>query len=77
LLSDTSPPTPIPATTPSANSAGRTGPTIETIFVIIKSAISFWEFSLRGKEKVTGEWDLVCLSYNIKRLHGLKLGLAG
>ena len=51
--------------------------TIETIFGIIKSAIGFREFSLRGKEKVTGEWDLVCLSYNIKRLHGLKLGLVG
>lgn len=43
----------------------------------IKSVIGFREFSLRGKEKVTGEWDRVCLSYNIKRLHGLKLGLAG
>lgn len=51
--------------------------TIETIFGIIKSVIGFREFSLRGKEKVTGEWDLVCLSYNIKRLHSLKLGLAG
>ena len=51
--------------------------TIETIFGIIKSVIGFREFSLRGTEKVTGEWDLVCLSYNIKRLHSLKLGLAG
>lgn len=51
--------------------------TIETIFGIIKSTIGFREFSLRGKERVTGEWGLVCLSYNIKRLHRLKLGLAG
>jgi len=32
--------------------------TIGIIFGIIKSAIGFREFSLRGKEKVTGEWDL-------------------
>ena len=51
--------------------------TIETIFGIIKSVLGFRGFSLRGKEKVTGEWELVCLSYNIKRLHTLKLGLTG
>ena len=27
---------------------------------------------LRGLEKVKGEWTLVCLSYNLKRLHRLK-----
>ncbi len=30
-------------------------------------------FSLRGLDKVTGEWDLVALAYNCKRLHKLKL----
>ncbi len=45
--------------------------TIETIFGVIKSVFGFRIFSLRGKEKVTGEWELVCLSYNIKRLHTL------
>jgi hypothetical protein len=32
---------------------------------------SFRGFSLRGKEKVSGEWTLVCLAYNLKRLHGM------
>lgn len=51
--------------------------TIETIFGIIKSVLGFRGFSLRGKEKITGEWELVCLSYNIKRIHTMKLAMAG
>jgi transposase len=45
--------------------------TVETTFGIIKSVMGFRGFMLRGLEKVTGEWDLVCLSYNLKRLHSL------
>ena len=30
--------------------------------------MGFRQFLLRGLEKVTGEWDLVCLAYNMKRL---------
>ena len=33
-------------------------------------------FSLRGLDKVAGEWDLVALAYNCKRLHKLKLEMA-
>ena len=33
----------------------------------------FTEFSLRGCDKVAGEWDLVALAYNCKRLHKLKM----
>ncbi|MGB5710090.1 MAG: transposase, partial [Waterburya sp.] len=29
------------------------------------------QFSLRGLTKVQGEWSLVCLAFNLKRLHGL------
>ena len=29
----------------------------------------FNQVSLRGKEKVSGEWTLVCLAYNLRRLH--------
>lgn len=47
--------------------------TVETTFGIIKSVLGFREFSLRGLEKVTGEWKLVCLTYNIKRLHRMVL----
>ena len=49
--------------------------TIETIFGVIKSVLGFRGFSLRGKEKVTGEWELVCLSYNMERLHTLTQGV--
>lgn len=29
---------------------------------------------LRGLEKVRGEWTVVCLGYNLRRLHGLGAG---
>jgi transposase len=45
--------------------------TVEPVFGIIKSAIGFRGFSLRGKEKVEGEWTLVCLAYNLKRMWNL------
>ena len=38
---------------------------------IIKEVLGFRQFSLRGLAQVTGEWILVCLAYNIKRLHTL------
>jgi len=31
------------------------------------------QFSLRGLTKVTGEWTLVCLAWNLKRLAVLRL----
>ena len=37
----------------------------------IKEVLGFRRFSLRGLDKVRGEWDLVCLALNIKRLGGL------
>jgi transposase len=45
--------------------------TVEPVFGIIKAAMGFRQFLLRGLRKVTGEWNLVCLAYNLKRLHGL------
>ena len=51
--------------------------TVETVFGIIKSVLGFRGFSLRGLEKVSGEWGLVCLSHNIKRLHTLKIAMMG
>ena len=38
----------------------------------IKEALGFGRFSLRGLQKVQGEWDLVCLALNIKRTRGLQ-----
>ena len=37
----------------------------------IKVVLGFRRFSLRGVEKVRGEWHLVCLALNIKRMRGL------
>lgn len=49
--------------------------TVEPVFGIIKNVLKFTRFSLRGLEKVRGEWELVALSYNLKRLHKLKFPL--
>ena len=45
--------------------------TVEPVFGIIKYVLGFRQFLLRGYENVQGEWQLVCLSYNVKRLHRL------
>ena len=50
--------------------------TVEPVFGIVKSVLGFSHFSLRGLDKVAGEWDLVALAYNCKRLHKLKLEMA-
>ena len=47
--------------------------TVEPVFGIIKSVMEFRQFSLRGLTKVTGEWTLVCLAWNLKRLAVLRL----
>ena len=49
--------------------------TVEPVFGIIKSVLGFRQFRLRGREKVSLEWTLVCLAYNLKRLHRLNAGL--
>ena len=40
----------------------------EPVFGIIKSVMGFRQFSLRGLEQVKGEWNLVTLAWNIKRM---------
>jgi len=35
--------------------------------------MGFRQFSLRGLEKVTGEWTLVTLAWNVKRLNVLRM----
>ena len=45
--------------------------TVEPVIGIIKEALGFRQFSLRGMWAVAGEWCLVCLAYNLKRLHML------
>lgn len=46
--------------------------TVEPVFGVIKHAMGFRQFLLRGEEKVAGEWELLTLAYNCKRLHNLK-----
>ncbi len=43
--------------------------TVEPVFGIIKEVMGFRRFLLRGLKKVEGEWGLVCLAYNCRRLH--------
>ena len=47
--------------------------TVEPVFGIIKSVMGFRQFSLRGLKKVSGEWTLVCLAWNLKRMAVLRL----
>ena len=49
--------------------------TVEPVFGVIKAVLGFRQFLLRGMRKVSGEWNLVCLTYNLKRLHRLGAGL--
>ncbi len=42
--------------------------TPEPVFGIIKSVMGFRKFSLRGLDKVRGEWSLVTMCWNIKRI---------
>ena len=45
--------------------------TPEPVFGIIKSVLGFRQFLLRGLDKVRGEWNLVTMAYNEKRLFAL------
>jgi transposase len=48
--------------------------TVEPVIGIIKETLGFRQFSLRGLLAAAGEWCLVCLAYNLKRLHILTAG---
>jgi transposase len=48
--------------------------TVEPVIGIIKETLGFRQFSLRGLLTAAGEWSLVCLAYNLKRLHILMAG---
>jgi len=47
--------------------------TPEPVFGIIKSVLGFRQFRLRGLDKVRGEWTLVTLAWNLKRMFALSL----
>lgn len=45
--------------------------TVEPVIGIIKSVLGFRQFLLRGLDNVKGEWNLVALAWNLKRMHVL------
>jgi len=50
---------------------GKRKETVEPVFGIIKEVMGFRRFLLRGMGKVSLEWNLVTLAYNVKRLFRL------
>jgi transposase len=55
---------------------GQRKATIEPRFGNIKSVHGFRQFSLRGHEKVAGEWQIMGSAYNLKRMHTIFLKAA-
>ncbi len=60
-----------------ATRAGRTAfglrkQTVEPVFGIIKAVMRFRQFLLRGLEAVRGEWSLVTMAWNIRRMAVLR-----
>jgi len=48
--------------------------TVEPVIGILKEVLGFRQFSLRGLAGAAGEWRLVCLAFNLKRLHVVSVG---
>ena len=46
--------------------------TVEPVFGIIKRVMGRRQMSMRGLDKARGEWPLVTMAWNIKRLHVLR-----
>jgi transposase len=49
--------------------------TVEPVFGIIKHVMGLRQFSLRGLDKVAGEWTLATLAWNVKRMNVLRMAL--
>ena len=49
----------------------------EPVFGIIKSVLGFRQFLLRGLENVRGEWSLVTMAWNMKRMFAFKAASKG
>jgi len=47
---------------------GKRKQTVEPVFGIIKAVMRFRQFLLRGLEAVRGEWSLVTMAWNIRRM---------
>jgi hypothetical protein len=46
--------------------------TVEPVFGIIKQVMGWRQMSMRGLDKAQGEWRLVTMAWNIKRMHVLR-----
>jgi hypothetical protein len=46
---------------------------VEPVLGWIKEVLGFRRFSLRGVAKARGEWNVVCLAVNLKRLHRIRM----
>jgi len=46
---------------------------VEPVIGWIKEVLGFRRFSLRGVAKARGEWNVVCLAVNLKRLHRIRM----
>ena len=51
---------------------GKRKSTVETVFGVIKHVLGFRQFQLRGLASVQSEWNLVCIGWNLKRMHALR-----
>ena len=47
--------------------------TVEPVFGIIKHVMGLRQFSMRGLDKVAGEWTLATLAWNVKRMNVLRV----
>lgn len=56
---------------------GRRKCRVEPVFGQIKRVMGFRQFSLRGLEKVAGEWTLVTIAYNMCRMNQLRTQRTG
>ena len=55
---------------------GRRKSTVEPVFGQIKHVLGFRQFMVRGFDRISGEWCLVTIAYNIRRLFQLRGGRA-
>jgi len=53
---------------------GRRKCTVEPVFGIIKQVLGFRQFLMRGIQAVAGEWKLVAMAYNFKRMFTMATG---
>ena len=47
--------------------------TSEPVFGVIKHVLGFRQFLMRGLEAVNGEWNLVSMAWNLRRMHTMRL----